>query len=218
MRYRRKFVAATAVLLVVLSTTTAVSAANGASTAPIAPPPVATTQHALMVISGYDADVAAANGFRIVTNPDGTQKSIAVTDAAAALLTQADNLRSAANASRQATAGSKVATPAIVSNCGDSWVSGVKQAHDTVGFHTGFLVFLAATHYSWTVNAVGLVTLNFWHTSGAGPASGTKSFEGGIPWVIGPGVGGVPYHAGAASVTLKDGTVCYSVGPTFTFN
>jgi hypothetical protein len=49
------------------------------------------------------------------------------------------------------------------------------------------------------------------------PILGTETWEGGIPSVGGPGVGGVPFLSPAASVLLENGTICFSVGPTFTF-
>ncbi len=162
-----------------------------------------------MVVHGYDAQVAAANGYRIVSNADGTQQSVPVTAAAIAQRQQADQIRAAA---RQGTP-----SPSVGVVCGDSWVSGVKKARDTVAFSTGFLVYGAAYQHTWTVYATGFITGNSWTTSGAGPASGTKSWTGAIPRVVGPGVGGVPFASASASVILVDGTVCYSVGPTFTF-
>ena len=161
-----------------------------------------------MTVAGYDAEVAEANGFKLVTHADGTQESVPVTDAAIAQRQQADQLR--------ATAQQDASSPSGIV-CGDSWASGTKIANDTVAFSTGFLVYGAAHAHTWTVYAVGAITANSWTTSGAGPASGTKSWTGAIPSVIGPGVGGVPFASTSASVILVDGTVCYSVGPTFLF-
>lgn len=163
-----------------------------------------------MTVAGYDEKVAEANGFKIVTHDDGTQESVPITDAAIAQRQLDNQLRAAAP---QDTA--RAAPPGAV--CGDSWVSGAKIAGDTVAFSTGFLVYGAAYEHTWTVYATGFVTGNSWSTAGAGPASGTKSWTGAIPGVVGPGVGGVPFGAASASVILVDGTVCYSVGPTFTF-
>ncbi len=163
-----------------------------------------------MTVVGYDEEVAEANGFQIITNPDGSQSSIAVTEEAKAQLRQADVLRA------QAQLESTAADP-VPGNCGSSWASGSKIANDTVAFSTGFLVFLAAYEHDWRVNATGFVTANHWNTGGAGPASGTKSWTGAIPGVIGPGFGGVPAYSASASVILVDGAVCYSVGPTFSF-
>lgn len=160
-----------------------------------------------MTVAGYDAEVAEVNGFKIITRADGTQESVPVTDAAIAQRQQADLLRAAAQ--------QDTASPLAV--CGDSWASGTKLANDTVAFSTGFLVYGAAYQHTWTVYATGFITGNSWTTSGAGPASGTKSWTGAISNVVGPGIGGVPFAAASASVILIDGTVCYSVGPTFTF-
>lgn len=161
-----------------------------------------------MTVAGYDAEVAEANGFKIVTHEDGTQESVPVTDAAVTQRQQADQLRAVAQQDD---------TSPSVAVCGDSWASGTKVANDSVAFSTGFLVYGAAYAHTWTVYATGAITANSWTTSGAGPASGTKSWTGAIPGVVGPGVGGVPFGSASASVILVDGTVCYSVGPTFLF-
>lgn len=77
-------------------------------------------------------------------------------------------------------------------------------------------MFLAVYEYDWRVNATGLITANHWSTSG-GQSPSTKNWNGAIPGVIGPGVGGVPAFSASASTVLVNGKVCYSVGPTFSF-
>ena len=86
-----------------------------------------------------------------------------------------------------------------------------------MAFHTGVLVYGAVRFHNWAVYAVGVVTANAWGTSGNGPVSGTESWTGAIPSVVGPGVGGVPTLSPAASVLLANGSYCFSYGPTFTF-
>lgn len=205
MKFRKPILAGLVAAALVLLPTAAASADTGTPQ----PAPQTTTEYRPMVAKGYDAQVAAANGFQIVTNADGTQSSVPVTAAAKAQLQQA--------AERRAQLQSSTVSPQGVGNCGESWASGSKIANDTVAFSTGFQVFLAATHHTWTVYATGLITANSWTTSGAGPATGNKSWTGAIPSVVGPGVGGVPWGSASASVVLVDGTVCYSDGPTFTF-
>lgn len=207
MHLRKSIITGAVVVAFALLPATAANASTGSSD----PAPNSTRVTTPMVVHGYDAQVAAANGYKIVTNADAAQESIPVTAAAVAQSKQADQRRAGVQAQ-------SAATPAVVGNCGSSWVSGVKQAHDTVAFSTGFLVYLAATHYTWTVYATGAITGNHLSSTGGGPASGTRSWTGAIPSVIGPGIGGVPFACGSASVVLVDGTVCYSVGPTFLFN
>jgi hypothetical protein len=214
MRYRKSIIAAFVVATLALLPATAANAST--VTSDPAPSPAATpdttTTYQPMVVHGYDAQVAAENGYKIVTNADGTQDSVPVTAAAAAQQQQADQLRANAQAESQSTA-----TPAVLTECGYDWVSGSKIANNTVAFNTGFLVYLAGTHYTWTVNAVGFITANHWTSSGGGPASGTKNWNGAIPNVIGPGIGGVPGGSASAAVILVDGTVCYSEGISFSF-
>ena len=210
MRHRKSILAGVVVAAIVLLPA---AAANASTVSPApTPTPVTTTVHQNMVVKGYDAKVAAANGYKIVTNADGTQASVPVTAAAIAQQKQADQRMVAA---RTATAVPAASGSGVV--CGDSWASGVKKANNTVAFHTGFIVYGAVSFHTWSVYAVGVVTANGWTTAGNGPVSGTQSWSGAIPSVVGPGVGGVPALSPSASVLLVNGAICFSYGPTFTF-
>ena len=132
-------------------------------------------ESAPMIIVGYDEQVAAANGFQVITNPDGSQYSIAVTNEAKAQLQQAEALRAEA----------QLAAPAadpVPGNCGSSWASGAKIANDTVAFSTGFLVFLAAYEHDWRVNATGFVTANPLEHRGCGTGERHKELDRCHPW------------------------------------
>lgn len=208
MRLRRPVIAGVVLAVLALLPPTAANASTGASS----PTPTTTRVTTPMTVGGYNAQVAAAHGYKIVTHSDGTQESVPVTAAAVAERKQADQARIAAQAKSQSTV-----TPAVVGNCGSSWLQGTKIANDTVTFQTGFIVYLAAYEHTWTVNAVGFITANHWTTTGAGPANGSDSWQGAIYNVVGPGYAGVPAWSASASVVLRDGTVCYSLGPTFNF-
>ncbi|WP_256728800.1 hypothetical protein [Microbacterium oleivorans] len=207
-RFSRRALSITGAAVLTLAVALMPQAALAATPEPAAPETISET--APMVVGGYDAAVAEANGFKIVTHEDGTQESVPVTEAAAAQLQQADQRRAEAQLE------SAAADP-VPGNCGSSWASGSKRANDTVAFSTGFIVFLAAYEHDWRVYANGFISGNYWSTGGAGPSTGSKSWTGAIPGVVGPGIGGVPAYSASASVILVDGTVCYSVGPTFTF-
>ncbi|MFT4135137.1 hypothetical protein [Microbacterium sp.] len=166
------------------------------------------TTYMPMVARGFDAEVAEKNGFRIVTNEDGSQQSIPVTEKAAALLADGERLRAAAQGTDAARAGG---------DCGTSWLSGSKLANDTVGFTTGFQVYLAVYEHDWKVIATGFWTGGNWTTSGSGPVSGYKNWQSAIYNVVGPGIAGVPSYSSSAAAILVDGTVCYSTGPSFAF-
>lgn len=206
MRFRKLTIGAVAVVALVVGPATAATAVGESST----PPPDSPRTFAPMIFGGYDAEVAEANGFKVVTDEDGTQRSIPVTDAAAAQLEKADELRADSRQKNTALAG--------VGNCGSSWATGSKIENDTVAFNTGFLVFLAAYEHTWTVYANGFFSANSWTTSGPGPTSGSENWTGAIGNVSGPGFGGVPLLSASASVVLVNGSVCYSVGPTFAFS
>jgi hypothetical protein len=154
------------------------TAAMADTTAP-PPDPDTTSVSMPMVVKKYDREVAAANGYEIVTNSDGTESSVPVTAAAIAQQARADEAR--ANTLVQARSDG----PDAWGDCGGSGISAVKKANDQLAWHTWFTVFGAATGYSWNVSASGAITGNSWHMSGNGPASGSKSFDGGGT-VIGP--------------------------------
>lgn len=206
MSVRRPLVGLLAVAVLLLGPAATANAATSD------PPPDSTSTSTPMVVGGYNEAVAEAHGFKIVTNSDGTQQSVPVTKAASALLAEAAQKRAAAQTARAG------ATPNSTGNCGSSWLSGSKLANDTVGATTGFQVYLAGYEYDWKVTATGFWSGGVWNvTNVPGPATGYMNKQIAIYGVVGPGIAGVPRYSWTASVTLVDGTVCYSTGPSFNF-
>jgi hypothetical protein len=204
MHLRKSLIAVATVITLTLLPVTAANAAEPAGSSS----PETTTTFMPMVVKGYDSSVAAANGYKIVTNTDGAQSSVPVTAAAKAQDQLAKQMRA------DALSGGSAMTAAANGgdkwgDCGGSGISAVKQANDQLAWHTWFTVFGAASGYSWNVSAIGAITTNSWHMSGNGPASGSKSFDGGGR-VVGPGYATVPIWS---VVTLVNGAVCYSLGP-----
>jgi hypothetical protein len=161
-----------------------------------------------MTVVSYDAAVAEANGYQIVTNPDGTQSSIPVTDEAKAQQAAAD----AAKAEYES--GGVSARGVVDGDCGSSWISASKIANDTVAYQTGYIVWGAVVDSQWTIVATGFITGNS-VTLHPGANAGTWETEGGVNNVVGPGVAGVT--TGSSFAVLAGGQVCYSGGPTATF-
>lgn len=159
-----------------------------------------------MNIVGYDEAVAAANGFEIVTDENGDQSSVPVTDEAKAHVAHRDT--------------TPEITPlwdedVVEGNCGISYVGGEKGANDQVSFETGYVVIDAVVEYTWTVNAQGFISGDTFSNAGNDPDP--EYFASGVLTAIGPGVLGVPAASAAAQVILIDGSVCFSGGPSVSF-
>lgn len=170
-----------------------------------------TREYFTMAVGGYDATVAEANGYQIITNGDGTQESVPVTAAAKARAAAQPTVRD-----RLADVGEVTPYDEVVGDCGLSYLDGSKGANDTISYETGFVVRDAVSSFTWNVTATGFLT------------SGSKSYSGGpgdAEWgvadtvvAVGPGTAFVPGVSAAAAATLIDGSVCYSGGPSFDFS
>jgi len=168
---------------------------------------------------GIREDIAAANGYEVVTAPDGTKTSVPVTPEAIAF-------EEAAAAEREAAIASGV-VPAEVAqlelarrgtvdgNCGSSWVETTKGGSNSLYVTTGYVVFGAVVTHSWRVNAVGFISSRTFEFSNIGaPNAGVFNGEA-AGTVIGVGVAVVPVNAYAV---LRSGQLCNSGGPTDSFN
>jgi hypothetical protein len=146
-----------------------------------------------MVFGGYDVAVATAHGYKIVTEADGTQHSVAVTDAAKTAQTLRPN-------------------NTVPGECGKSFVNAAKLPGDTVAYQTGYQVPFAVYERDWHVDIVGITGMSD-HPDFGGQTSGAWSTEG-TSWIIGPGVAAVPLWA---FVMAFDGQICHSNGPSASF-
>lgn len=165
-----------------------------------------------MISGGFRADVAEANGYQILTAPDGTQSSVPITEEAIAQRAAAD----AAKVSAQSEAPAGLPTPngTVDGDCGSSWINAVKQANNTVAYSTGYIVFGAVVSSQWQVVASGFVSGNSVLLN-PGPNSGTWETEGALYNVVGPGLAYVTVATSFA--VLASGQVCYSGGPSASF-
>lgn len=164
-----------------------------------------------MTFAGYDEDVAAAHGYKIVTNPDGTQSSVPVTKEA-----KLETLRSmSAEDVREKASAKGLVTPydTVSGDCGISWLEGDKGANDRLSFETGYLVTGNVATRVWSVQANGFITSNSWNFNGG--ATGPEWVSTGAGPVVGPGTAFVP--AFASYVVKTNGETCYSGGPSFGF-
>lgn len=197
-RFARRAVSITGAAALTLMVALTPQAAFADTPEPEAPETVSVTMP--MTVVGYDEEIAAANGFEIVTNPDGSQSSIPITDEAKALVADAPDVG---------------ARDTVVGDCGQSWLNGSKGANDVVSFTTGYSVRAAVQLHQWRVQAIGFITSGEKnYAQGAGGAVWSKSDS---TTAIGPGYAIVPPLSPTAMVKLVDGATCYSGGPSFTF-
>jgi hypothetical protein len=148
-----------------------------------------------MHIVGFDASVAAANGYTIKTDANGKQRSIkndASTNAVESNVVTPDNQ--------------------IDGNCGSSWIYYNAIGNSSASISTGFALFFPATSYWWFVriNDAGGQNNHVW-------AGGLANLFG---WSVYQQVGGLSHGLSVATVSvqssavLANGGVCKSGGPT----
>jgi hypothetical protein len=208
---RKKVVLGTAVAMALFGTLGFAAPANAAAIT--TPPPTQTISNvAPMVPDGFRADVAAADGYRIVTNADGSQSSVPVTANAIAQQATADAAR-ARNAA-MASPGRVSPDNEVSGDYGSSWISAVKKANNTVAYSTGYVVFGYVESSQWEPEAAGFISGNsvLLHPKAN---SGTWSTEGILTNVVGPGFAYV--NPISSFAVLASGQVCASGAPTASF-
>ncbi|WP_144757151.1 hypothetical protein [Curtobacterium pusillum] len=164
--------------------------------------PKVVTSTAPMVSKGYDAKVAEAHGFKIVTAADGTQSSVPVTDDAKALV-----------AASKPTGVHVLNT--VSGDCGSSTVTAYYTSPAKVTVFTSYKVRLTSVSQNWHVNAVPAATGKIAHVFNFSGLNSSPS------WTGQPQTATIAYSGsgGDAQVTLGsyailvDGDVCYSGGP-----
>lgn len=160
-----------------------------------------TTKTTPMVFGGYDASVAKANGFRIVTAKNGTQTSVPVTRAA--------KLAAKSFVAPKSGASTNAVVPGT---CGTSFLTAAKLSNDNLAINTGYSVGFPVLEKHWSVNAVGFVTGHSFAFSTAGTAASWSAQAAAT--VVGPGVAIVPL---TSIVIGANGKICHSNGPTASF-
>ncbi|WP_406639179.1 hypothetical protein [Amycolatopsis sp. WGS_07] len=183
---RRRFAACAAAVLGTAALGT-LGAPALAGAAPVGPHRV----EGMMTVARFDATVAAAHGYEIRTNPDGTQYSVR----------------------KGAQAGLPPAN-VVTGDCGRSWVWEDGIGHLRVRLSTGFFVRLPTVSRSWDVTlddnggestqpfSSGFPSDRFWNEDRTVPGL-----------TAGPGYA-VVRGGGANFAILVDGAVCYSGGPS----
>ncbi|WP_431837972.1 hypothetical protein [Cellulomonas sp. Y8] len=159
-----------------------------------------------MVVGGFDADVARANGYKIVTDANGEKRSVPVTAAAKAADAQL-------LAKQQAEGTVSPLATVVTGDCGSSRIviadgAGFRDA----GISTSFTVNRPAVGYSWFVDITGNSTSTR-RTFTGGLLSRTTwqhTFAHTVP-AAGTYIASV---ARTSNAVLNNGTICFSGGPS----
>jgi hypothetical protein len=181
--------------LVLSATATAASATPATATAPAAT--AAQTTAAVpdgavqvgMRVTGFNAEVARANGYIVKTDAQGRQYSV-----------------------KPGAAGERAAIPVIWGNCGMSWVYYNAIGNSSATINTGFSLYWPAVSYWWFVriNDAGGQNNHIW-------AGGLNRLYGWSAFKTVPGLShglSVATVSTASSAILADGRVCTSGGPS----
>jgi hypothetical protein len=156
-----------------------------------------------MTLQGYDEDVAAMNGFQIVTSPDGTVSSIPVTAEAEELLRSADS-------SPESRGYGSVPGP-----CGTSWVDIKRSAITSMTtVKTGYTVRLPTISRVWSValyGGAGVASFAFSNLLGGTGKTWSDQQQRSY------GSGGFGNVVPGSGVTLADGAICLSGSPGANF-
>lgn len=126
--------------------------ALGLSNASAGPPTTATDfrlQRGMNLV-GFDATVAKAHGFKIVTYADGSQQAVPAnphdkTRKPSPIVPKADQRRPGAMSA-------SVAQDTVWGNCGYSYIEGAQDAAHQIWLNSGFHVNNWATSYSWLIS------------------------------------------------------------------
>ena len=166
-----------------------------------------------MYIGGIDEAVAERNGFQVVTNADGSQMSVPVTEEAKRLY---EERGIDPNDRRYYPTGTNApfGYDERFGWCGSSYIQAIKHTGDYLVVDTGFNVILPTVSGQWLIWAQPLVAGargKSWNV-GQTPGQFNRSASG---WSLGPGWAKVE---AVSSVTLENGDQCFSMAPETTFD
>lgn len=161
-----------------------------APTASADSPPVKTRTHTStpMKVVGFDAKVAEAHGYRIVTI-NGKQSSV---------------LKGTSHGNPQM-------KNTVYGNCGSSFVDAYRVSRKPyVSFSTGYSVYTRVVEKSWSVGFNSFSDGGAFTFSGKGTGS---TWNSGVQSVFVKGKG-IAHVSGGSHAVLVDGAICYSGTPT----
>lgn len=154
-----------------------------------------------MELKGFDEAVAEANGYEILTDANGVQRSVPVSEQAIAFeISRTAELADASD-------GSSANRTTVTGNCGTSFV-GVTRYGNRIMVGTGYAVFYPVVARLWVVQIysfAGLPSFTWTGSSGASWNSAASFFMS---------AGGVASVTPGSSVVMTNGAVCWSGSPS----
>jgi hypothetical protein len=165
-----------------------------------------------MYVTGFNAAVAKAHGYKIVTYANGDMQAVPINPRSGlpkgTLLVRAASPKGTirpANGDYSA----------VYDDCGDSWINGWQIGPHLINLTSGFDVVLPAVHFKWRIL---LSDFNGESEQGDGgflaedPSwSGEWENLTQYDWTV-------DQVENSSNVTLTDGEVCFSGGPLISFN
>jgi hypothetical protein len=165
-----------------------------------------------MYVTGFDAAVAKAHGYKIVTYANGDMQAVPINPSSGLpkgtllVKTPAPNgtIRPANGDYSQ-----------VSGNCGDSWISGWQTGAHQIELTSGFDVVLPAVKFKWRIL---LTDFNGDSEQGdSGWLAEDSSWSGSWPGLT-QYEWSVDQVENSSYATLTDGEICYSGGPLISFD
>lgn len=163
-------------------------------------PGVSRTETAPMYVTGYDEATAAAHGFRIEVDSDGTPRSIPVTAEARAIMDAA-----------KISGSTMEPFNTVPGNCGTSSLFISKNGSTKINVMTAYSVYIASVQHTWNVD--GYVTSGTWSEPFSGLNFSTTWAATHVVSVRDNYEGYGKVRAGSSAL-LINGFVCTSNQPT----
>jgi hypothetical protein len=130
-----------------------------------------------LTLVGYDSEIAARNGFRIVTDPDGRQRSIPVTAAARRAMAE-HAISSPVTGQSPGTLGT------VIGDCGTATLDATALGSRRSTIVTGFTVKVPAYSFRWSI-AVTDPGGSFTKTWGPAALASRTSWAASYTWTAG---------------------------------
>lgn len=160
-----------------------------------------------MYVTGFDAAVAKAHGYKLVTYANGDEQAVPI-DPRSGLPKGTLLVKASAKGGIHPDNG---ASNRVTGNCGDSWIAADEVGPNKINLTSGFDVIMPVTKYKWIIQLEDINGKSEQGASGTLP-SGFSSWEDDWPNLT-QYVFSVDQVLTGSYAILDNGEVCNSVGP-----
>lgn len=206
----RKSLAIALLTIVALAVPTAANAATGTPVGGGTTPTVVTTVP--LSITGFDASIAASNGYELRLNDAGQHVVVKAGEATSTGTVVPEAVLNGTAKLSPLAAGAVSPMGTVTGNCGSSSVFLTNPSILKYHVDTGFYVVTPAISYSWAVQVTGPGYLKN-HTWGGGLLF-RSTWTGTADANISQNQAGAFYAYASGSATLANGIICQSLHPT----